>query len=342
MDLANIQEEDLLKIRLCDLPLQIEGTWLQECIEVLYQELEEKGVIFKPLCYLADEWLTPEEETCIGIPFYLSHPALIRLERKMMMEAEGDTKEECMKLLRHEAGHAICYAYRFHKRRKWQKIFGPSTTEYADTYKFRPYSKNYVRHLDGYYAQYHPDEDFVETFAVWLTPGLNWQEQYRGWKAMDKLRYVDRLMAEIQGRPPARKSATPYWRLSSLRLTLKNYYKNKRHFWAEDFPDFHDAFLKKVFVERTEENKGLPAAAGLLRKYHRHILSSVSKYSGERKHVISDLLEDIHKRGGELKLAAQGEETDMAIHLAAYVTSLIMNYVYTGRFRRGKHKAGKR
>src|SRR3989338_687503 len=103
MDLANIQEEDLLKMRLRDLPLQIEGTWLQECIDVLYKEIEEKGIIFKPFCYLADEWLTPEEEPCIGIPFYLAHPVLIRLERKMMMEAEGDTKEECMKLLRHEA-----------------------------------------------------------------------------------------------------------------------------------------------------------------------------------------------------------------------------------------------
>src|SRR3989338_5298261 len=161
VDLDNISEEDLLNARVCDLPVEIKGTWLEGCVQQLYGELEAKGIVFRPECYLADEWLTPEEETCIGIPFYLAHPVLIRLEKKFMIDAEGETKQWCMKLLRHETGHALCYAYRFHKRKQWQRIFGPSTMEYKDTYKYRPYSKNYVRHLDGYYAQYHPDEDFV-------------------------------------------------------------------------------------------------------------------------------------------------------------------------------------
>lgn len=337
IDLDNISEDDLLNTRICDLPIGIEGTWLAECIQQLYAELEKNGIHFRPECYLADEWLTPEKETCIGIPFYLAHPVLTRLEKKIMLEAEGDNKPWCMKLLRHEAGHAICYAYRIHRRKRWQNIFGPSTVEYGDTYKYRPYSKNYVRHLDGYYAQYHPDEDFVETFAVWLTPEIDWKTKYEGWKAHKKLIYVDRLMSELKGKKPPVTSSQKFWRKSTLRMTLKNYYKKKRHFWAEEFPDFHDIFLNRNFVERTPENKQLPRVTDVLRKHKLVILQSISRYSGEKKYVINDLLKDIQKRSKELNLVAVGDETAVMLNTSAYITSLIMNYCYTGRFR-GKRK----
>jgi len=337
-DLDAISEDDLLNARICDLPIAIEETWLSECIGQLHKELDAKGIDFRPECYLADEWLTPEKETCIGIPFYLAHPALIRLEKKFMIDAEGETKQWCMKLLRHEAGHAMCYAYRFHKRKRWQNIFGPPTMEYKDTYKYRPYSKNYVRHLDGYYAQYHPDEDFVETFAVWMTPGLDWQAQYREWRALRKLKYVDKLMSEIQGKKPPVISKQKLWRVATLRMTLKNYYKKKRHFWAEEFPDFHDNFLQKNFVEYNGENKKLPKATDIIRKHRRTILNSVSKYSGEKKHVINDLLRDVVKRSKELKLAVASDETSVSLNLSSYITSLIMNYLYTGRFRGEKKR----
>lgn len=340
-DLETISEDDLLSTRICDLPITIEGTWVSECIDQLYSELSEKEIDLKPECYLADEWLTPEKETCIGIPFYLAHPALTRLEKKFMIDAEGDNKQWCMKLLRHEAGHAMCYAYRFHRRKRWQNIFGPSTTEYKDTYKYRPYSKNYVRHLDGYYAQYHPDEDFVETFAVWMTPGLDWQERYKGWRAIKKLKYVDKLMSEIKGKKPPVSSKQKHWRVPTLRMTLKNYYKKKRHFRAEEFPDFHDNFLQKNFVEFNGENKKLPKAADVIRKHRRTILNSVSKYSGERKYVINDLLKDVQTRSRELKLAAASDETSVSLNLSSYITSLIMNYLYTGWFRGEKKRRKK-
>ena len=341
IDLDRIPDEEILNVRICDLPIKIEGTWLQECIKELYKELEEKNIFIKPECYLADEWLTPERETCIGIPFYLAHPTLIRLERKFMIDAEGETKQWCMKLLRHEAGHAICYAYRFYKRKKWRKIFGPSSRAYTDTYKYRPYSKNYVHHLDGYYAQYHPDEDFVETFAVWLTPHLDWEHQYEGWKALNKLKYVDNLMKEIQEKEPSVKSKTQYWSLSTLRFSLNTYYKKKRHFWAEDFPDFHDPFLKSTFVAHSNETNELPKAAEIIQKYRRSILDIVSKHSGERKYVINDLLKDIQRRSRELKLVTADNESLVTLNLSTYITSLIMNYQYTGRFRGEKKRRKK-
>ncbi|MCK5581478.1 MAG: putative zinc-binding metallopeptidase, partial [Candidatus Omnitrophica bacterium] len=289
IDLNNISEEDLLKQRICDLPISIAGTWLEDCINQLYKELESKGINFKPVCYLSDEWLTPQNEPVIGIPFYLAHPALTKLEKKMMLEAEGETRDLCMKLLRHETGHAISYAYKLQRKKKWKELFGPPSKEYADTYRFRPYSKNFVRHLEGFYAQLHPDEDFVETFAVWLTPGLDWEKEYQGWKALKKLRYVDHLIKSLKEKAPAVEKGVQFWNAGKLKITLKNFYKRKQKLRAEDFPAFYDGNLKEIFVERTEELKDTMLATDILRKYRAVILKDIAKWTGERKYVVGDV-----------------------------------------------------
>ena len=333
IDLESISsEEALLKCRIRDLPLKIEGTWLADCVAQLYQELREKGILFQPECYLADEWLTPEHEPVIGIPFYLAHPVLLRLEKKMMLEAEGETKDWCMKLLRHEAGHALCYAYRLNRKKRWKSIFGSSSQEYGETYRFRPYSKSYVRHLDGFYAQYHPDEDFVESFAVWLTPGLDWEKRYQGWKALKKLRYVNELMAALQGRTPLVLKGKKFWNLASLRISLKEFYKRKLQLRAEDFPEFHDGNLKKIFQEEASA-KGACSAGKLIEIYGKIILQDVSLWTGEKKYVIHGLLKDISKRCQALKLFIRQDETLAVTQLAVYMTTLIMNYRYTGWYR---------
>ncbi len=330
IDLANISEEELLNLRICELPLKIEGTWLEDCIKKLYSELEEKGIRFLPPCYLADEWLTPEGEPAIGIPFYLTDSALMKLEKKMMYEVEGGTGDWCMKLLRHETGHAINYAYKLYRRKRWRQIFGPISKEYGDTYKFRPYSKNFVRHLEDYYAQYHPDEDFAETFAVWLTPDIDWQAQYKGWKALAKLSYVDELMKEIKEKEPLVKEGKQYWHASSRKSRLKNYYKGKRYYYAEDFPDFHDANLKKIFAERKEENAHLPLAYKLIRAYKKNIINSVSHWTGEKKFIIDDLLKTLVNRSKDLRLVVTDTESVAISRVSIYLTTLIMNYMYTG------------
>jgi hypothetical protein len=350
IDLNAVSEEQLLDTRLCDLPISIEGTWLEECVKQLYSELDAKGLSFHPPCYLADEWLTPEGEAVIGIPFYLSHPLLIKLEHKMMLEAEGEGKAWCMQLLRHEAGHAISYAYDLHKREDWQKVFGSSQEEYGDTYKFKPYSKSFVRHLDGFYAQYHPDEDFVETFAVWLTPDSNWQETYKGWKALAKLQFVDNLMNEIKGKVPIKGRNRKLWNQKKLTITLRNYYKKKRRHEEEEFPDFHDVQLNKIFKPLTHEewiafrkeqrkNKSVMTAEALIRKHTKNIINSVDRCTGERKYIISDLLKNIALRARQLNMIVGDSEATAAMRLSIYVTSLVMNYIHTGWFRGEKHQS---
>jgi len=336
IDLSNISEEELLNLRLCDLPLKIKGTWLESCIRELYRELERRAINFRPACYLADEWLTPDNEPVIGIAFFLAHPTLVKLEKKMMLEVEGGSRQWCMKLLRHEAGHAVNYAYKLYKRRKWHKIFGKFSSEYTDTYRFRPYSRSFVRHLEDYYAQYHPDEDFAETFSVWLTPNSDWQAQYKGWKALGKLKYVDKLMNEIKEKEPIVKKGRKYWCISGLSTRLKNYYKKKRKFWAEYFPDFHDSNLKRIFVEKNKANRHLPLAYDIIRKYRSDILQSVSTWTGEKKYIIDDLLQTLVERCKELKLVTAGAESVTTLRISIYITTLIMNYIYTGRFQKKK------
>lgn len=344
IDLEHLSEVDLLKVRVCDLPIGIKGTWLEECVNQLHAELAAKGLVFFPECYLADEWLTPEGEVAIGIPFYLSHPSLIKLERKMMLEAEGEGKAWCMQLLRHEAGHALTYAYNLNTKKDWQAVFGSPSVEYGDTYRFKPYSKSFVRHLDGFYAQYHPDEDFVETFAVWLTPDSDWQNRYKGWKAFSKLAYVDGLMNALKDVKPLKPRGRKLWEQRKMTATLDNYYAKKRRQDIEEFPDFHDVQLNKIFTPLSPEewwafskdkkkNKALMTADELIRKYRKNILNSVDRTSGERKYIIDEMLNTIAVRTKQLHMIVRGDPAVSLMQLSVYVTSLIMNYIHTGWFR---------
>ena len=204
-----LKDEELLALRICDLGVRIEGSELEPRLRQFHDDLALRGVALRPDCYLGDEWFSPEGACAIAIPFYLAHPRLKALELRLMLEVEGGTAEWCQMLLRHECGHAIDHAYQFSSRHDWQSIFGSPETEYTpETYTPRPYSRSFVRHLPNWYAQAHPDEDFAETFAVWLSsPPDDWRQRYRGWKALEKLEYVDTLMQETRRRQARQSSA---------------------------------------------------------------------------------------------------------------------------------------
>ena len=197
---ASLPDNELLQLRLKDLKVTVAGTWLEGCLEDLYAELAQRGLRIRPHAWMSNEWFSPDDTPGIAIPFYLAHPRLMRLERKMMIDVEGGTVPECMRILRHEAGHVLQVSYQLQRRRRWQQLFGPSSTRYPEYYRPNPASRRYVYHLPLWYAQSHPDEDFAETFAVWLAPRSNWRKRYAGWPALKKLQYVDELMAEIAAR----------------------------------------------------------------------------------------------------------------------------------------------
>jgi hypothetical protein len=122
----------------------------------------------------------------IAVPFFLGHPRLLRLERRMLGEAEGSSRRWRQRLFRHELGHAVDTAFGLRRRRDWQRVFGRAGAPYSRDYTVRPGSKDYVLHLEHWYAQSHPTEDFAETFAVWLQPKARWRAEYSGWPALAK------------------------------------------------------------------------------------------------------------------------------------------------------------
>jgi hypothetical protein len=328
-----LKDEELLALRICDLDVRIEGSELEKRIGELYENLNARGVNFRPHCYLGDEWFSPEGVPAIAIPFYLAHPKLKALELHQMLEVEGGTAEWCMMLLRHECGHAIDHAYRISSRRDWQEVFGSPDKEYTpETYTPRPYSRSFVRHLPKWYAQAHPDEDFAETFAVWLaSPPEEWRQKYRGWKALEKLEYVHVVMQEIAGSKPLVQRGRRISEARKLRQTLSRYYATRRKLYAEDFPDFYDADLRAILGNG---GSGGEPAAQIMRKNRAALIGTIVKWTGQRKYTVSMLVRKLILRCQQLKLTAPGDSAQFHFELAAYLATLVTNHFYTGRFKR--------
>jgi hypothetical protein len=325
-------DEQLLDLRFNDLKITIEGSWLEPHIAQLAQELEGRGLAFRPHFWLSDEWFTPDGITGIAIPFYLAHPRLMRLEERQMLEVEGGTPDWCMKILRHEAGHAIDNAYHLQRRRKRQKLFGRNSEPYPEYYAPKPYSKSFVLHLDMWYAQSHPAEDFAETFAVWLTPDAQWRTRYADWPALKKLEYLDELMREIAGRPPAVTTRAEFEPLSHLRRTLRQHYRRKRAHYGLNRPDFYDRDLRRLFTDDPGA-AGAMTAARFVTKVRKDVRRRVAAWTGSYQYTIDQVLEDIITRCRELKLRLRTSEDQTRLDFTALLTVQTMNYLHSGRHR---------
>jgi len=326
-----LPDEEILQMRVRDLCLQIQGSALETLIEKLYEELDVKGIAFHPPCYLADEWLCPDKIPIIGIPFFLAHPRLKNIEKKIMLEVEGGAEKPFMKLLRHECGHALNYAYKFYKKTRWRELFGPFSAKYSDSYYYQPYSRRFVIHLKYNYAQAHPDEDFAETFAVWLTPNSNWQRKYCGWPVIKKLQYVDAIMNKINNQTPATtaKKHLP-WSASRMTSTLSAYYDRKRRDLGSDFHGFYDDSLKELF--RTKRSGAATTKAStFIRQHSRLITNNVARWTGHRKYDINQLIGRFIARCDALDLYAIDSQADDIIAVTSLLTAIARN---TFRIRR--------
>jgi len=333
---ASLSDDELLEQRISRLGLSVAGSPLERLVQQLYDELTQKGLVFHPSCHVGDEWFVPVGVPAIFIPFFLAHERLGQLERKIMLEVEGDTPEWFMKLIRHEAGHAYAYAYQLFKRRKWQRAFGRSSAQETPSfYRPRPHSRGYVVHLDDWYAQSHPDEDFAETFAVWLTPGLDWQERYRGWKALEKLLVVDEMLRSLAGQPPP---ALPEYRVRDhdcLNVKLKTYYARKRRLYEDSFPDFYDSDLRQLF-DAGADVAGRVKASVYLKHHRAQLMEAVCQWTNERKYHVTALLARLIERCDQLGLYLKGYDPRQNLQVAAYLTTLVMNHLFTGKFKRTK------
>lgn len=321
------EREALLGRRIAELGLRIEGSPVQALGEELYRELDARGLVFKPPVYLSNEWGCPDGVPLIGVPFYLADRRLARLEEEYAVEVEGE--EDAIRFLRHEAGHAFNYAYRLYDRPEWRRVFGPYSRPYRERFRVDPYSRSYVRHLPGWYAQKHPDEDFAETFAVWLTPGLDWRARYRGWPALAKLEYVDGVMREI-GRTPPPVQAEPapdHLPVEAMQYTVGEHYA----YYDERLPadaDVFDADLQNIFAA-AEHAPAAERAADFLRSHRRELVRRIAYWTGEPTTVVRALIDQLTERARAHDLRVHGLEASTLIELTAFGTAVIMNYRYT-------------
>ena len=206
---------------------------LRECLIQLRRELKRKHISFFPHFYFGDEpWGCIDRTGSVEIPFYLANNALRRIAERYYISY---SKKEIMMILRHETGHAINYAYKLWKDSRWKALFGNFMKRYPHLYSFIPYSKDYVRHLHHighpHYAQRHPDEDFAETFAVWLDPASKWKWNYRSWAgALDKLKFVDSLFRRerVAAKRPLRVRYDETKSHKTIDMTVAEYFEIER------------------------------------------------------------------------------------------------------------------
>jgi hypothetical protein len=331
-DWTTLSDEKLLDVRMCDLGLTIAGTELDARIAQLDAELAARGLTFRPHYWLSDEWFTPDGVPGIAIPFYLAHPRLAKLERAEMQEVEGGDPESCLRILRHEVGHAIDNAYRLQRRPTRRRLFGDPNTEYPEYYTPKPYSKSFVQHLDHWYAQSHPDEDFAETFAVWVDPNAMWATRYAGWPAQRKLEYMDRLMREIASVKPRVKSKREVDPLRRLKKTLREHYRKKREHYGLDHPDFYESDLRNMFSDAPQYAKNV-SAARFVRRIRKEVRGTVASFTDSYQYTIDQLLVKIIERCRELNLRLTDTEDATKIDFMVFLTVQTMNYLHSGRHR---------
>ena len=329
---AALSDEELLNVRMCDLGLSIEGTELEQRIATLNADLEARRLTFRPYFWLSDEWFTPDGVPGIAIPFYLAHARLAKLELAQMLEVEGADPAECLRILRHEAGHAIDNAYQLRRRPTRRRLFGLPATPYPEYYTPKPYSKSFVQHLDHWYAQSHPDEDFAETFAVWLDPQAMWAARYAGWPAQRKLEYMDRLMRKLARRRPRVTSHRQVDPVRRLRKTLGDHYRKKREHYGLDHPDFYDRDLRNLFSDAAGYARN-PSAARFVRKIRKEVRSTVASFTDSYQYTIDQLLQKIIERCREQNLRLTDSEESTKIDFMVFLTVQTMNYLHSGRHR---------
>jgi hypothetical protein len=271
----------------------------------------------------------------IGIPFYLADRRLAQIEEEQTGEVEDE--HTIMMFLRHEAGHALNYAYRLWRQDGWREVFGRFTRPYRDAFQPNPFSRQFVRHLahSHYrqtYAQKHPDEDFAETFAVWLTPRAAWRRKYAAWPALRKLRYVDGLMRRLRGKRPAHGGGRLYNPAEKMGILLADHYGQRVERYRAFAQGYVDDKLRKLFPARRGRRPAL-AADTLISGHRAELIRRITRWSGMERDDVETILSKLEARTRDLRLEYTARRTaEKLIDVTALATALVMDFGYTGRF----------
>jgi len=332
-------ESNLWSTPIRDLDLTIEGTRLEPIVREFEAELGRVGLTrVRPRFYLSTEWGVPFETVAIAIPFYLARPDLTALHAERVGHVEGFDGADILRYLRHEMGHVVNYAYRLYDEEEWVKQFGSITQPYTEEYRPEPFSRRYVRHLPGWYAQKHPDEDWAETFAVWMTPGTEWRSEYGAWPvACAKLAYCDRVMATLREREPLVTSTELDEDVGEIEYSLDQYYRTADAALGET-PRGLDGALRAIFEdlgtgEGMSLDEPLVPAAALIRRLEPELLANVFRWTGHFPERTRVLVRFLGERAAQLRQGyAANREAAAIVGFTTLVTGLAMNHVQRGSY----------
>jgi hypothetical protein len=324
-----ISYQKFLTTRIGDLELDVNES-LAPCLKRLRKELRAHRILLWPDFYFGNEWGCVNKRISISVPFYLATPELRELE------GESPTNEELTKTLRHETGHAVNYAYKLWQKKEWKETFGDFNKKYRDGYLYRvnPWSKSYVRHLhylgDPHYAQKHPDEDWAETFAIWLDPRSRWDVKYRNWPhALDKISCVDRLMEEIAGKEPLETRRKREGVYSTIDETVSEWWGLDGEMLDDELQEYLKD-MSELFIKPLNGRRNLLPAWKLIRKYARLLAEQVSQWiSGSNRNSIRKSLRQWEAicRNESLGYPAEEEEKKV-VELTTLLTYYVVDSVH--------------
>jgi len=233
--------------------------------------------------------------------------------------------------MRHEAGHVFNYAYRLYTTPEWRRLFGPFFRAYRDEYRPVPFSRNYVRHIEGWYAQKHPDEDFAETFAVWLTPRSAWRRRYKGWPALQKLRYVERVAKALAEVDPIVNTGEVDITPADIDVSVEQFYQQASQEKLARIDIALDAHLPQIFL--TRRRKESKPAADIVSRHRPELVEKITYWTGVPRPIVSGLIDSICRTCERMKLwGERGEEARYLVEVTALATTLAMNFLVRGRF----------
>lgn len=334
----SFRESNLFRSPIRELHLAIEETRLAPLIDAFREELRDCGISrVVPRFYLSTEWGVPFGTVVIGIPFYLARPELTELHGEEVGHIEGFDGVDILRYLRHEMGHVVNYAYKLYDDEEWVKLFGSITQPYVEDYRPQPFSRRYVRHLPGWYAQKHPDEDWAETFAVWMTPGSRWRDDYAQWPtARAKLEYCEQVLTRLRDRDPLVTAVELDEDVGDLNYSLQEYYTR---YPAEASPAAGlDGDLRAIFddLQGHDGREGavdvLPAS-GLIRRLERQLMADIYRWTGHFPEKTRSLMRHLAQRADALKqVYSPRQETVAATSVTILITALAMNYVHRGGY----------
>lgn len=336
---STFRESNLAAMPIRDLKLTIEGTRLEPVVREFERELQAVGITkVTPRFYLSTEWGVPFNTLSIGIPFYLARPDLTALHVEKNGHIEGMGPADILRYLRHELGHVMNYAYKLYDEPEWVNLFGSITQPYVEEYRPAPFSRRYVRHLPGWYAQKHPDEDWAETFAVWMTPGLDWKQEYHDRPAaLAKLAYCDQTMARLRDADPLVTTTELHEDVAQIPYSVEQFYRNTQ-VTPGDLPAGLDGALRAMF-----EDLGAPEdlssiaprrpASELIRANERVLMANVFRWTGHFPERTRALLRKLAERADALQqVYPEDREAPALVSLTTLVTALAMNHVHRGSY----------